>query len=155
MKKILYFLPAFLFLAACGPKKTYSYDPSDVADAADAAEVLGTDSTTFAYRTYCPSDSAVNHMHEFAIQNVYPTNLLNQDGWFCEVCQFCGQEFMFNNDFVYSKQEGTVCAFRSPETGQFTDFCICYQDEDGNFLYRTVSRQNLRYVPQAEDTDSI
>lgn len=151
MKKILYFLPAILLILACEPKKTYSYS---VEPEEDDAEMRAEDSATYAYRTYCSSDSAQNHMHQFAIQNYYPTNLLDKDGWYCEVCQYCGQEFMFNNDFVYSRKEGTVCAFRSPETGQFTDFCVCYVDDKGIYRYLTVEKQSLSYVPQPEeDTD--
>lgn len=147
MKKIIYLFFALL-VCSCGPKKTYSYSPGS-----EEETIEEVDTAQYVYRTYCPADSASNHTHQFSIENYYPTNLLNEEGWFCEVCHWCGQEFMFNNDFECSKQSGTVCAFRSPETGQFTDFCVCYQDEDGGFRYRTVSRQDLSYRPQGEGDD--
>jgi len=155
MKRITPLIPfsflmtlVLLVIVACGSKTTNSYTPGDT-DSIDNTEL----SDRYSYRVECPGDSAVNHTHAFAIENVYPTNLLGMDGWYCETCQYCGQEFMFSNDFECVRHEGTVCAFRSPETGQFTDFCVCSQDESGQYRYTTVSRDQLRYNPQPEDEE--
>lgn len=153
MKKILYLLPVLLLSWACSGNKTNTSTP---AEETDVAAECAADSAFHTYRMYCPSDSATDHTHQFAIENYYPTNLLDHDGWYCETCQYCGQEFMFNNDYECTEHEGTVCAFRAPETGQFTDFCVCFVDDRGTYQYLSVEKQSLRYVPQPEeDTDSI